>query len=167
MKAWIKAGLIGGAVSIVLTAPVLFMFFLPVEWGLVIGSLCSLVYLLLYPGVGMLAAFWSPRPRTLKQGALAGALAGLLAFVIDSLATVCFSTIVALTGGFQEYIYEIFARYFSPFRLFLNARMLSGLDWAIIAGVICASALNVVMGTLFSCLGGLIFSAIVQDKPSA
>jgi len=150
MKTWIRAGLVGGIAGIVLTLPAFLAFYIPLELGFIITTCASAVFLLLYPGVGVLAAYWLPPPRTTKQGAIDGALAGLLAFSIDSIATIIITLIVMWTGGLEQYMSQ-FAPYLSPDTLTTT----NTFTVALIAGCSC---INVLIGMLLSALGGFVFA---------
>jgi len=152
MKTWLKAGLIGGIAGVILTLPAFLAFYLPLELGSIISTCASIVFLLLYPGVGILAAFWLPTPRTTKQGAIDGALAGLLAFSIDSIATIIITLIVMWTGGLEQYMSQ-FAPYLSP-------EMLATANTFTVALIAGCSCINVLIGMLLSALGGFVFASV-------
>jgi len=143
MKTWIKAGLVGGIVGVVLTLPGLLVFYLPLQLGLIISTCASIVFLLLYPGVGVLAAFWLPEPRIPKQGAIEGALAGLLAFGIDSIATIIITLFIVWTGGMEQYIRQLYP-YFDSDLLATTNTLTVGLLSAF-------SCINVFIGVLQRC----------------
>ena len=155
MKTWLKAGLIGGLVGSVLTLPVLLTFYLPIGLGAVITSCLSIVFLLLYPGVGVLAAFWLPKPRTTKQGAMDGALAGFVAFTIDGIATVLITLIATWTGGLERYVLQLIPD-FRPDML----DSVATLSIALIAGFSCV---NILVGVMFSALGGFVFASMKPE----
>jgi hypothetical protein len=95
----VKAGLVGAAVAVLLSL----MRIVPC-----IGCLASILGLALYVGVGMLAAYWLIPPRTIGDGAGAGAIAGL----ITALAGGVVSTIVGavqftLMGGPEAVMRQI------------------------------------------------------------
>jgi hypothetical protein len=152
MKTWLKAGLVGGIVGIVLTLPAFLAFYLPLTLGSIISTCASIVFLLLYPSVGALAAFWLPIPRETKQGAIDGALAGLVAFGIDTIATIVLTLIVMWTGGLEQYMSQ-FAPYLSPDTLAIT----NTFSIALIVGCSC---INVLVGALFSALGGFVFASV-------
>lgn len=156
MKSWIRAGIVGGVAGIVLTLPAFLAFYLPLALGSIISTCASIVFLLLYPGVGVLAAYWLPTPRVIKQAAIDGALAGFLAFGIDSIATIILTLIVAGTGGMEQYIQQLtpyFGRDFTPDILATTNTVVVGL----IVGFSCISLL---IGALFSALGGWVFASV-------
>ena len=73
MSPWLKAGLIGGAVLIVLNL-----------LGLIpcVGLITCILGVLAYAGIGALAAYWMPPVRVAGQAAGQGALAALVAGLI-------------------------------------------------------------------------------------
>ncbi len=155
MKGWLKAGLIGGIAGSVLTVPALLLFYLPVNAGLIINTCAGALFLLLYPGVGVLAAYWSTIPRTPKQGAIDGALAGFVAFGLDSLATLVLMLIPLLTGRYQQYLLQ-----------FVPWASSDALEIATISSMIMlpiSLCMNVLVGILFSSLGGLVFASVRKE----
>lgn len=88
MKPWLKAGLIGGAVLSVLTILTNLSSLISPRVGSAIGCCLCIPILLVYPGIGALAALWLAPPRTAGDGAKEGALAGVVAGAIDGLITV-------------------------------------------------------------------------------
>jgi hypothetical protein len=86
MTGWLKAGLIGGAVLVVVQLIGLVPFDL----------ICCLTFpstLFIYLGVGALAAAFLPPPRAAGNGTAQGALAAILAAVISSVAGMVINTI--------------------------------------------------------------------------
>ena len=83
MSPWLKAGLIGGAVLAVLNL----LGFIPC-----VAVVTCILGLLVYVGVGALAAYWMPPARMAGPAASQGALAGVLAALIGGVV----STIVSL-----------------------------------------------------------------------
>ena len=152
MKTWVRAGLIGGVAGIILTLPAFLSFYLPLTLGSIISTCASLVFLLLYPGVGALAAYWLRTPRETKQAAIDGALAGLLAFGIDGIATILITLIVAATGGLEQYMSQ-FAPYISP-------DMLATANTFTTTLITVCSCMNVLLGVMFSAFGGWIFASV-------
>jgi MFS family permease len=79
-RPWLKAGLIGGGVLILLN--LLSVIPLPL-----LGCLTFLLEIVAFIGVGALAAYWFPPPRLSGRAAGQGALAGLLMGIIGALAS--------------------------------------------------------------------------------
>jgi len=159
MKTWLKAGLVGGVAGVLLTLPVFLVFYLPLALGSIISTCASIVFLLLYPGVGVLAAFWLPKPRTTRQGAIDGALAGLVAFSIDSVATIVITLVAMWTGGLEQYIRQL-APYLGSN---ITPDLLATTNSLVVSLIVGFSCINVLIGVLFSALGGLIFASVKSN----
>ncbi len=86
MRPWLKAGLIGGGVLAALTIIQALGILFPQASG-IISCCVSIPFLLAYPAVGVLAAYWLTPPRTAGEGAKEGALAGVVAGAIDAVVT--------------------------------------------------------------------------------
>lgn len=100
MRPWLKAGLIGGAVLGVLTILQSLGTFFP-QASSVISCCTCILYLLAYPGVGVLAAYWLTPPRTAGEGAKEGALAGVIAGAVDAAVTFIMALITGAAGAQQ------------------------------------------------------------------
>ena len=89
MSPWLKAGLVGAAILVVLNL----LGFIPI-----VGVVCCLLGLVAYAGIGALAAFWMPPERLVGpaagQGALAAALAALVGGIVNTIAMAIQSAIV-------------------------------------------------------------------------
>jgi len=140
MSPWIKAGLIGGAVIVVLDL----MGLIPCV-GLIACGLTPVVY----AGVGALAAFWMPPLRSAGtaagQGALAAVVASLMGGIVN---TILMAVQVAVTDS-------------STVLSQLPPEMLEQLGQA---GINPASLMTPVTGLASGsvcCLGGLILAAIL------
>lgn len=107
MRAWVKAGIIGGIIQILLTIPTPVIYLLPADTGSIVSLCICLSFFFSYPVAGILAAHWLTPPRETRQGAIAGSLAGLLAAGIDSVATVILTIIIALLGLPQRYLDQL------------------------------------------------------------
>ena len=85
MSASLKAGLIGGAIALVLS----------VVAGIIpcVGCITSVLMLLVYVGAGALAAFWLPAPRSAGPGAGAGAIAGVITSLVGGVVSMIVSAI--------------------------------------------------------------------------
>jgi hypothetical protein len=147
MSSWLKAGLIGGAVLAVLSILLTFV-------GQTLGLECAieLLTLLVFAGIGALAAYWMPPLRqagpAAGRGAMAASLAQLIGGVVLTVLTVVRSTFVdteAVITNIDPALLESLAE--------------AGVDM---------QALETMMGpvgAVFSgslcCVGGLIFAAIL------
>ncbi|MBC7226806.1 MAG: hypothetical protein H5T61_06180 [Thermoflexales bacterium] len=100
MRPWLKAGLIGGGVLAVLTIIQSVGTLFPAASGIISCCVC-IPFLLAYPGVGALAAYWLTPPRTAGDGAKEGALAGVIAGAIDAVVTFIMALITGPAGAQQ------------------------------------------------------------------
>ena len=156
MKPWIKAGIVGGIVQVAFTLPIIAAYFMPLAAGAVFATCISIFFFLLYPVPGLLAAHWSP-PLTTGRGASLGALAGLLASGIDSLATAALMIVVQVLGLNEQYIARVMP---DIMNLPGSSRALT---WGLVAGgivMLISLVVNVLIGVGAGALGGIVYSAL-------
>src|SRR5512139_3985040 len=84
MSPWLKAGLIGAAVLVVLDL----LSLIPC-----VGIVTCILGLIVYAGIGVLAAYWIPPVRAAGQAAGQGALAAALAALIGGAVNTIISTV--------------------------------------------------------------------------
>jgi len=85
MQPGLKAGLINGMIQILLfDLPWVLILFIPFKYigQIILFFYCFSLPLFLTPGI--LGAYWLKEPRTVNQGAITGALAGLASGVLGS-----------------------------------------------------------------------------------
>ena len=159
MKKALLAGLIGGIVGSLLTLPAFLIYLLPIELGLTITLCACIPYMLLYPGVGVLAAYWLTPPRSLQQGAIAGTLAGSVAFFIDGVFTFIVALLFVLSGVYEQSMLDLFPNswLYTPGLELLTSP--TGMLIITFSTVI----FNIVIGTLMGALGGLVYAAMKPD----
>lgn len=162
MKPWLKAGLIGGGVLSLLTILTNLIVLLPPEVsGLITCCLCLPLFLLAYPGVGVLAALWLPVPRTAGAGAREGALAGVVAGVISGLISV-FMTIAIGAGGYQQAIQQLppeslrALREMGLFQFFFSTAGLAAMGC-------CGGIIGILWAAAWGAIGGAIFAAAKKE----
>ena len=140
MSPWMKAGLIGGAVVAVLNL-----------LGLIpcVGLIACGLSLLVYAGVGVLAAYWMPPLRNAGtaagQGALGAVVAGLIGGIVN---TILITVQVAATDS----------------ATILNQVPPETLEQLRQSGIDPSSLMSPLFGMATGgvcCLGGLIFAAIL------
>ena len=156
MKPGIKAGLIGGAVLVVLNL-----------FGLlpVLGCISMPLQLLAYVGIGMLAGFWLAPRREGGRAAGQGAIAGLLAAAIGGIVSIVLAPVsLALTGGPQAILSQIPAESLAQLRsagidpsTLINSGTTAGLT------AICCVPVGLLLGAGLGALGGLIFAGIKPE----
>lgn len=158
MKPWVKAGIWGGILQIVFTAPIILIYFLPVGIGSFVALCTCCLFLFTYPVPGILCIHWTPLPQIQDQGIKTSAFAGLLATGLDSIATLLLVLGVSIAGLNEKYIGQ-----FMP-----NVQESvdqSGLGfWFSTSGVLLQSCFSlifhIVFGTIISVLGGMIYSSM-------
>ncbi|MCS7179499.1 MAG: hypothetical protein RML46_11850 [Anaerolineae bacterium] len=136
MRPWLKAGLIGGGVLAILTIIQSLGNLFPSASGVISCCVC-IPFLLAYPGIGVLAAYWLTPPRTAGEGAKEGALAGLIAGAIDAVVTLVM-TLITGPSGLQQALQQ------------LPPEALEGLEEMGLSGLFTTGGLAV-----GGCLGGL------------
>jgi len=150
MQASLKAGAIGAGAAVILALI-----------GLIpcAGCFTWILGLLLYVGVGALAAYWLPPVRTAGGGAGAGALAGVIAAIIGGIVNMIIAVIrVAIAGP------HTMATQIPPdvMRQLMEAgidpSIFMGLGGALIGGSICCGV-GLVIAAVLGAVGGLIFAA--------
>jgi hypothetical protein len=140
MSPWMKAGLIGGAVVSILNL-----------LGLIpcVGLIACGFSLLVYAGVGVLAGYWMPPPRTpgtaAGQGALGAVVAGLIGGIVN---TILITFQVAVTDS-ATILSQV------PPETLEQLRQ-SGIDPASLM----SPAFGAATGGI-CCLGGLVFAALL------
>jgi len=145
MPGWLKAGLIGGVVLIVLNLLGLISFTL-------LGCILLPLTWLTYVFVGVLAASYTPPPRTAGSGAGQGALAAFLAALLGGIVGLVVSLTQVSAGGFASAFRQIPPEVIQQLRdaglppeLVLGA---GGVAGAAVVGSLC-------------CLVGLVFAAVL------
>jgi len=159
MSPSLKAGLIGAAVAVVLAL-----------LGLVpcLGCIASVLALVLYVGVGVLAATWLEPPRDAGKGAGSGAVAGLIAALGGGVANLIITAIRFTLGSGQAAIMRQFRQLPPEFRepwrdLGLDPSMLAQPGWVIGSSVLCCG-LGLLLAAALGAAGGAI-TVSVQRKP--
>jgi hypothetical protein len=143
MSSWLKAGLVGGAVLVVLNL-----------LGLIppVGLVCCFLGLVAYAGIGALAAFWMPPIRqagpAAGQGALAAVVAALIGGIVNTIVWLIQSAIVGTADVLNQVPPDLL-------RQFQEA----GGDPQILNTF--AGPLGAAFGGSCCCLGGLILAAIL------
>jgi hypothetical protein len=147
MSPWLKAGLIGGAILVVLALGLAFL-----GQVLGVGCLIMIVMLLAYAGIGALAAYGMPSPREAGPSAGQGALAASLAQLIGGAVYTLISVVQTMMVDVDEVLSQL------PPELLAQAEQ-QGMDpqmFEVIAG-----PLGGLLGGGMCCIGGLILAAIL------
>ncbi len=159
MSASLKAGLIGAAVAVVFSL-----------LGLVpcLGCITSVLALVLYVGVGVLAATWMRPPRDPGKGAGSGAVAGLITALGGGITSVIVSAVRFTVGGGQAAIRRQFdqlpPQLLEQWRdLGLDPGMMARPGWAIGSSVLCCG-LRLLLAAALGAAGGAI-AVSLRRKP--
>ncbi|RME39362.1 MAG: hypothetical protein D6793_01195 [Thermoflexia bacterium] len=161
MRPWLKAGLIGGGILGLLTVLGGLGTVLPSGTRNIIGCCICIPFLLAYPGIGALAAYWLTPPRTAGDGAKEGALAGMIAGAINGVVSVLLTLILSATGAYERVLYQL-----PPDAMrALEETGLKGLYTT--SGMLGSSCLGGICGILWAvamgAAGGAIFAAIQRE----
>ncbi len=105
MRPWLKAGLIGGGVLAILTIIQSVGMLFPEVSGIISCCIC-IPFLLAYPGVGVLAAYWLTPPRTAGEGAKEGALGGVVAGAIGAV-IIFIMALITGSAGIQQALQQL------------------------------------------------------------
>jgi hypothetical protein len=140
MSPWLKAGLVGAVVLVVLNL-----------LGMIpcVGVVTCILGLVAYAGIGALAAYWLPPVRMAGQGAGQGALAAVVAALIGGIVQTIIAAIQMAVTDTAAILSQIPAES-------LQQLEQAGVDPALFAG----PTAGVLVGS-FCCVGGLILAAIL------
>jgi hypothetical protein len=156
-RAGLKAGLIGGAIVAVLqlagfiTSDCLGYFVCIFGWAT-------------YAGAGVLAAYWLPIPRSVGDGAGAGAIAGLVTGVIGGISNMIVSGLqFAITGGSAAILSQIPQESLDAIRdAGLDPAMFTGIGFVLSVGAFCC-LVGMVIAVALGAIGGAVFAAVQSE----
>ena len=156
MKPGVKAGLIGGAMLVVLDL----LGLVPV-----LGCLSLPLQLLGYIGIGILAGFWLAPRREGGRAAGQGAVAGLIAAAISGIVSVVLAAVsLALSGGSQAILSQLPTESLDALKsagIDPNAVINPGTTAGLTA--ICCVPVGLLLGAGLGALGGLILAGIKPE----
>jgi hypothetical protein len=158
MKPWLKAGLIGAGVLVVLNL----MNLIPA-----VACFCCLLWPVVYAAVGALAASFMPPVRDSGSAAGQGALAALIAQLAGGIVMTIISAIQGATQGAAqvlppEMIQQWESAGLDPTVLQDTFNSLSGPTGGILSGSICCGG-GLIVAAILGALGGLIFASIKRE----
>jgi len=157
MSHWLKAGLIGAGVAVVLNL----LAFIPF-----VACLTLIPTLMLFGCVGALAVYWMPTVRTTGQAAAHGALAGVITGVVDGVV----GTLVAIASSAfwgpqmglsqlpPEAIRDLHQAGIDPAQL----QLVMGVGGAATCGTVCAG-ISIALAAGLGALGGVIYAALKAE----
>lgn len=157
MSAWLKAGLIGGAILAVLNiigvVPFLTCITLPLT-------------LLLYVVVGIMAASYIPPKREAGAGAGQGALAAFLAALIGGAANTVIVTLTMVFGGVGRRFAQLPPQVLRQLRdAGISPRMFegtAGIGAGLLGGAVCCLA-GVLIAVVLGAIGGALYAALKPE----
>lgn len=158
MSAWLKAGLIGGAV----------LFFLDILGQIPFVCCCTAILMLVvYVVVGVMAASYMPPPRDTGKAAGQGALAAVVASFIGGLINLIISVIRTLIWSSTTQYGQIWAQLPPEVRyqfreLGIGPDLLGGIGGASICGSVCCLG-GIFVAAVLGAIGAAIYAASKSD----
>lgn len=157
MSPWLKAGLVGAGVLVVLDV-----------LGLIpcVGVIACIIGFLAYIGIGALAAYWMPLPRmagpAAGQGALAAGLSALVSGVVDTVILLIQTAVV----GSDQILSQIPPETLQQLEQAGIDRQLferfAGPGGALFAGSLCCVG-GLILAAILGAIGGAVFAAMKSD----
>jgi hypothetical protein len=154
MSPWVKAGLVGAAVLIVLDLV-----------GLIpcVGCVTLLLGIVAYLGIGILAAYWMPPPRTAGSGAGQGALAAVLAAFIGGLVNTIIATIQMALVDTAAITSQMPAESLQQLEeLGMDLSTFVGPGAGVAYGSVCC-LIGLILAAILGAVGGAIFAGLKAD----
>ena len=154
MSPWLKAGLIGGAVLIVLNLLGLIPF---------VGIVFCLLGLLAYIGVGALAAYFIPPLREAGQAAGQGAMAAALAALFGGIVNTIITTIQLALTDTATLLSQVPAESLQQLEdVGLDPNLFVGPGAGALCGSTCCIA-GLILAAILGAIGGAVFAGIKPD----
>jgi len=154
-QASLKAGLVGAGVAAVLSL----LSLVPC-----LGCITGILGLLWYIGVGVLAAYWLPPPRTAGNGAGAGAIAGLITAVVGGAVNMVVSAIrFSMVGGAEAITRQIPPEALSQLQdAGIDPSIFAGIGGVLGIGAACC-LVGLVVAAVLGAIGGAVMAAAKAD----
>ena len=154
MSPWLKAGLAGSAVLVLINV-----------LGLIpcIGLLTCILSLVAYIGIGVLAAYWMPPIREAGPAATQGAGAAALAAFIGGIVNTVITTIQWVPIAPAEILSALPAGQLQQLQdAGLDPSMFTGPGYGIAVGSFCCLG-GLIMAAILGGVGGAVFAGIKAD----
>jgi hypothetical protein len=154
MSPWVKAGLVGAAVLIVLDLV-----------GLIpcVGCVAFLLGIVAYLGIGMLAAHWMPPPRMAGSGAGQGALAAVLAALIGGIVNTIIATIQMAVADTAAIMSQVPSESLQQLEeLGMDPSVFVGPGAGALYGSVCC-LIGLILAAILGAVGGAIFAGLKAD----
>jgi len=154
LSPWLKAGLIGALIVIVL----MLLTLIPC-----VGLISCFLSLLAYAGIGALAAYWLPPPRQAGTGAGQGALAAMLAAFAGGIVYTIITTIQVAATDSALLLSQMPADSLEQLRQAgMDPSMFTSPGFGAGMGSICCLA-SIVLAALLGAVGGAVMASIKAD----
>jgi hypothetical protein len=154
MSPWLKAGLIGAAVLVVLDL----LSLIPC-----VGFITCILMLVVYLGIGVLAAYWIPPVRMAGQAAGQGALAAALAALVGGVVNTIISTIQLAVTDRSAILSQLPAESIEQLRQAgIDPTALVGPGAGAGIGSLCCIT-GLIFAAILGAIGGAIFAAVKSD----
>ena len=156
MRPWLKAGLIGGAVLVVLNL-------LSAIPSFILALVFWCLGLFAYIGIGALAAFWTPPPRqagpAAGQGAMAAALSGLMGGVVYTILTTIQMSLTDAATVLSQFPPETLQQFEDAG---IDPSLFVGPNVGILCGGGCC-LVGVILAALLGAIGGAVYAGIQPE----
>lgn len=154
MSPWLKAGLVGAAVLVVLNL----LGFIPC-----VGVCTCFIGVLAYAGVGALAAFWMPPVREAGSAAGQGALAAILASLVGGVVNTIVILVQTASMGPEEILSQIPPEMLQQFeQAGMDPRLLetfAGPTGGLLSGSMCCVG-GLILAAILGAIGGAVYAGI-------
>jgi hypothetical protein len=154
MSSWLKAGLIGAAVLVVLNL-----------LGLIpcVGFITCILGLLAYIGIGVLAAYWIPPIREAGAAAGQGAMAATLAALIGGVVNAIVSTIQLAVTDTADILAMLPAESLQQMQeAGVDPGLFTGPGFGAAVGSACC-IVGLILAAILGAVGGAVYAGIKPD----
>jgi hypothetical protein len=154
MSPWLKAGLIGAVVLVVLNV-----------LGLIpcVGAITCTLGVLAYAGIGALAAYWLPPVRMAGQGAGQGAVAAVVAALAGGIVNMIIATIQMAVTDTAAILSQIPAESLRQLeQVGVDPALFVGPTAGVMFGGVCCFG-GLILAAIMGAIGGGIFAAVKPD----
>lgn len=154
MSPWLKAGLIGAGIIVVLNL-----------LGLIpcVGFITCFLALLVYGGIGALAAYWLPPVREAGQAAGQGALAAVVAALIGGIVNAILTTIQMALIDTSAILSQIPPETLQQMQQAgIDLEMFTGPTAGVFYGSTCCVG-GLILAAILGAIGGAVYAGIKPD----
>ena len=160
MQPWLKSGLIGALALLIIN-----LFELITTFLIPLAGCCTFpLTLIAFFVVGLLAAYWMEAPReagpAAGQGALAALIAGIVNGILVLLSAIVQTSLVDMSTYMQQLPLEVMGEFMRTTGVSPN--LLFGVGGGVIFGSLCCSV-EIILAAALGAFGGAIYAAIKSD----